>query len=47
MAGTQPVLAIANLSVRLPRGSDRTHAVEKVTLAVAPGEILCVVGESG
>jgi peptide/nickel transport system ATP-binding protein len=47
MAGPQPVLAIADLSVRLPRGSDRTHAVEKVTLAVAPGEILCVVGESG
>ncbi len=46
-APTEPVLAIDNLSVRLPRGSDRSHAVENVTFAVAPGEILCVVGESG
>jgi len=47
MVGPAPVLAIRNLSVRLPRGSDRAHAVENVSFQVAPGEILCVVGESG
>jgi len=47
MAAAQPVLAIDNLSVRLPRGFDRSHAVENVTFSVAPGEIVCIVGESG
>jgi peptide/nickel transport system ATP-binding protein len=47
MAAAQPVLAIDNLSVRLPPGSDRPHAVENITFSVAPGEILCIVGESG
>ncbi|MCX7326248.1 MAG: ABC transporter ATP-binding protein [Hyphomicrobiales bacterium] len=42
-----PVLVIDNLFVQLPRGADRVHAVEGVSLAVNPGEILCVVGESG
>ncbi|MCX7341157.1 MAG: ABC transporter ATP-binding protein [Hyphomicrobiales bacterium] len=42
-----PVLVIDNLSVQLPRGADRVHAVEGLSLAVKPGEILCVVGESG
>ena len=45
--GPLPVLAINNLSVSLPRGSDRTHAVTGINFSVAPGEILCVVGESG
>src|SRR5262245_13162432 len=47
MAAQQPVLEIDALSVRLPRGSDRSHAVTGVTFTVGPGEILCVVGESG
>ncbi|WP_407518905.1 ABC transporter ATP-binding protein [Methylobacterium oryzisoli] len=42
-----PVLAIRDLTIPLPRLSDRAHAVEGVSLTVAPGEILCVVGESG
>jgi peptide/nickel transport system ATP-binding protein len=43
----QPVLEVRNLSVSLPRGGDRVHAVEKVSFTVNPGEIVCLVGESG
>jgi peptide/nickel transport system ATP-binding protein len=42
-----PVVAIAGLSIALPRGGDRPWAVEDIVLDVARGEILCVVGESG
>ncbi|MGH6895693.1 MAG: ABC transporter ATP-binding protein [Geminicoccaceae bacterium] len=41
------VLAIRGLSVALPKGADRRYAVEDVSLAVRPREILCLVGESG
>ncbi|TVQ57969.1 MAG: ABC transporter ATP-binding protein [Rhodobacteraceae bacterium] len=43
----KPVLSIRNLSVALPEGADRRHAVENVSFDVDPGEIVCVVGESG
>ncbi len=33
--------------MRLPPGADRPHALEDVTLALSPNEIVCVVGESG
>ena len=42
-----PVLEVDGLTVRLPDGADRRHAVEDVSLVVGPGEIVCVVGESG
>ena len=42
-----PVLAIDDLHVALPPGSDRSHAVQGVSLSIAPGKTLCVVGESG
>ena len=41
------LLAIENLSVRLPGGAERAHAVEGLFLALGRGEILCLVGESG
>jgi peptide/nickel transport system ATP-binding protein len=44
---TDPILQIRNLSIELPRGADRTHAVKEVNLTLKRGEILCVVGESG
>ena len=43
----EPVLDIRNLSVALPPGSDRSLAVDDVSLTVHPREILCIVGESG
>jgi peptide/nickel transport system ATP-binding protein len=46
-AGGAPVLSIEGLTVALPPGADRAHAVEDVSLSIRPGEILCVVGESG
>jgi peptide/nickel transport system ATP-binding protein len=44
---SEPVLAIDRLSVSLPRGADRAHAVKDVTLEVRRGEVVCIVGESG
>jgi peptide/nickel transport system ATP-binding protein len=42
-----PVLTLDRLSVRLPPGADRLHAVSEASLSIAAREILCVVGESG
>lgn len=47
MIGVRPILDIRDLSIALPPGSERTHAVEHVSLSVDRGETLCVVGESG
>ncbi len=41
------LLSIENLTVALPKGGDRAHAVEDVSFHLDPGEILCIVGESG
>ncbi len=41
------VLSVEGLTIALPPGGDRAHAVEGVSFAVAAGEILCIVGESG
>jgi peptide/nickel transport system ATP-binding protein len=40
-------LCIDGLTVRLPPGADREHAVRGVSFEVAQGELLCLVGESG
>jgi peptide/nickel transport system ATP-binding protein len=42
-----PILEVRNLSVALPRGLDRAHAVDGISLSVRSREIACVVGESG
>jgi peptide/nickel transport system ATP-binding protein len=44
---TQAVLSIRGLSVALPAGADRAHAIIEVSLDILPGQTLCVVGESG
>src|ERR1051325_10753010 len=41
------ILSLEKLSVRLPEGADRPHALSDVSLSIASNEILCVVGESG
>ena len=46
-APTTPVVEVRGLTVALPAGADRSHAVEDVDLSVNAGEILCLVGESG
>lgn len=42
-----PILSVQSLNIRLPKGADRTLAVEDVSFDVHSGEILCIVGESG
>lgn len=42
-----PLLEIQNLTVDLPPGADRPHALKDLSLSINAGEILCVVGESG
>jgi len=44
---SSPVVAIENLTLALPGGGDRAYAVKDLSLAIEPGETLCVVGESG
>ena len=41
------VLTLEGLTVALPPGADRPHAMKDVSLTVGAGEIVCVVGESG
>ena len=43
----EPVLEIKNLFVKLPEGADRAYAVKGVNLSIQPGEIVCLLGESG
>jgi ABC-type glutathione transport system ATPase component len=41
------LLQVQGLSIALPQGAERPHAVEDVSFTLAAGEILCIVGESG
>jgi peptide/nickel transport system ATP-binding protein len=43
----ETLLEISGLTVDLPVGADRPHAVEDISLTLGRDEILCVVGESG
>ncbi|WP_167668944.1 ABC transporter ATP-binding protein [Allopusillimonas soli] len=42
-----PVISLRNLTIPLPPGGDRPHAVQDISYDVRAGEILCIVGESG
>ena len=46
-AAADPLVAIRDLSIALPPGSERAFAVTGLSLDLMPNEILCVVGESG
>ncbi|MGY4750512.1 dipeptide ABC transporter ATP-binding protein [Pannonibacter sp. Q-1] len=41
------VLSIKGLTIDLPEGGDRPHAVENLSVEIRENEILCIVGESG
>ena len=41
------LLRVEHLSVALPPGSDRSHAIKDISFDLRAGEILCIVGESG
>ncbi len=43
----RPLLEIKELSIKLPAGSDRELAVERLSLTLNKNEIHCLVGESG
>ena len=47
IAMSASVLDVRNLKIRLPADADRAFAVDDVSFAVQPGEIVCLVGESG
>jgi len=44
---TPAALDVRDLTVSLPQGAERPHAVQGVSLRVDEGEIVCLVGESG
>ena len=46
-AAPQPVLSVRDLTVSLPDGMERAHAVQGVSFDLLPGQILCIIGESG
>jgi ABC-type dipeptide/oligopeptide/nickel transport system ATPase component len=41
------LVSIRDLTVALPPGADRAHAVGGVSLEIGANEIVCIVGESG
>ncbi|MQM39639.1 Glutathione import ATP-binding protein GsiA [wastewater metagenome] len=41
------VLDVRGLTISLPEGAERAHAVEDVNFTIAENELLCIVGESG
>ncbi|EEB82872.1 ABC transporter ATP-binding protein [Roseobacter sp. GAI101] len=43
----ETILSVRNLTVDLPRGMERKHAVKDVSFDLPRGKILCVIGESG
>jgi peptide/nickel transport system ATP-binding protein len=40
-------LSVRGLTVDLPKGMERTHAVKDISFDLKRGQILCVIGESG
>lgn len=47
LASEDVALAVRDLTVSLPAGMERAHAVENVSFKLKRGQILCIIGESG
>jgi len=53
IASIQPVaphdvaLSVCDLTLTLPQGMERSHAVKNITFDLKRGQILCIIGESG
>src|SRR4051812_2239269 len=47
VAADDLALSVRGLTVKLPKGMERAHAVENVSFDLKRGEILCIIGESG
>ena len=47
VAPHEAALSVRGLTVSLPKGMERAHAVEDVSFDLERGQILCVIGESG
>ncbi|HVL72623.1 MAG TPA: ABC transporter ATP-binding protein [Beijerinckiaceae bacterium] len=47
VASPDVVLSVRDLTVSLPKGMERAHAVENVSFDLVRGQILCIIGESG
>jgi peptide/nickel transport system ATP-binding protein len=43
----EAALSVRGLTVTLPKGMERPHAVEDISFDLKRGQILCVIGESG
>lgn len=43
----EAVLTVRGLTVDLPKGMERVHAVEDISFDLQRGQILCIIGESG
>src|SRR5882757_6324732 len=43
---SDPAVSIKDLRIALPPGGERAYAVDGISFDLAPGEIVCVVGES-
>jgi peptide/nickel transport system ATP-binding protein len=43
----RPVLEVRDLCIALPAGADRRDAVSHISFQVQPGEVVCLLGESG
>lgn len=43
----KPCLSVRGLRINLPQGADRSHAVDNISFDVRPGEVVCLLGESG
>jgi len=47
VAAGRPCLSVQDLHIALPKGADRPFAVHGISFDVMPGEVLCLLGESG